>query len=378
MKKIFSNVYSSQFIIYGLIALLIYVIIPDDLHVVVSIVKNLFNAVGSILIVGGIFEVAFKDKFIKEVSTNFVKTIFMQPDSLDHFKNNDLIDMKESIQKKLLQKNNGEYSKKIINMINNSFFKMAQGEHKNSNFNKYFQYYNSILYVKKRKKDSCVVEIDYEIKYEIINNCKNDNGVNKEAKLSIFSKRFFPLALSQEHKTTTQELLSLRIKVDNQYTDYSKKINNKEFQEQLVDTEEKDNVKIQEDIKRQIQFKNETGQFEEFEVEFKDSIVVEKKLKIFTTYNDIAFSHIFKRPTMNYSIIYTDENVTPETKDYLTLRLYSGLNKKTNDKIHPVLKGKMISLNVSEGVLLPGEGVSIVALRDKFLDDCKSKKGKEK
>jgi hypothetical protein len=49
--------------------------------------------------------------------------------------------------------------------------------------------------------------------------------------------------------------------------------------------------------------------------------------------------------------------------DYLSLRLFSGLNKKNNDKIHPVLKGNSISLSVSNELLLAGEGISINSIR---------------
>ena len=97
---------------------------------------------------------------------------------------------------------------------------------------------------------------------------------------------------------------------------------------------------------------------------FKNRLIVHKKIKISTLHDDIHYSHIFNRPTLNYTIRYLDENVSTDTKDYLTLRLFSGLNKKSSDKIHPTLAGNSISLSVSEGILLPGEGISIVALRN--------------
>lgn len=364
MKKLFSNIFASQFIIYGLLALLFYTLIPEEGHASVNILKNILNAIGSILLVGGIFEVAFKDKFIGEVSDNFVKTIFLDSNSLEHFKSKDLISMKRSIQERLLHGKNSEYSEKILRMINDSFFHMAQGNHKNNDFNKYFQYYNSVIYVNKKEPDSQKVTIEYEIKYEIVNNYTNEEGIITESEVDIFSKRFFPLSLSTEDNIITQELSSLKITKDNDYIDYKEEIRNGSFKEKTIGHEEQDSIKIQEDVKRQIKYKED----EDFRIKFKKSLIVEKKIKIITMYNDIGFYHTFKRPTINYSIQYHDENVSVKTKDYLTLRLFSGLNKKPNDKIHPVLKGKVISLHVSDGLLLPGEGICIVALRDNFMN----------
>lgn len=361
-KTLFSKYAGAIFIISGLISLIIYLLIPETCNSFFSMLKNLLNALGSILIVGGIFEIAFKDKFIKEVSNNFVKTIFLDQSSLENFKSDELNQMNKSIQKKLLKNNYNHYTKKIISMVNDSFFEMAKGTHNNKDFNIFFQYYNSILYVNKKENDKDYISIDYEIKYELINNSEE----KKEVEIDVFSKRFFPLTLSLEDNIVTQELLSLSIKKDGTGKDYSQEIKNNKFIEQTLDKDDLDNIRIQEDVKRQIQYKNE-GDFSPFKIKFKEAVIVEKKLKIYTRYNDIGFSHIFKRPTLNYTIQYHDENVSVDTKDYLTLRLFSGLNKKPNDKIHPVLKGKVITLHVSDGLLLPGEGISIVALRDDFM-----------
>lgn len=368
---------ASKFIIYGLIALLLYILIPEGCYTALDILKNLLNAVGSILLVGGIFEVAFKDQFIKEVSNNFVKTIFLDSSSLAHFTKKDLETMKISLQQKLLNGNTTEYTKKILHMINHSFFDMARGEHKNSDFNMYFQYYNSALYVKKREPGSKTVEIEYKIKYELVNNSfkisKNNEFELQEAEIDIFARRFFPLVLSQEENTVTQELLKLTIKSDDTFKDYAEEITQGLFVEKTLASDEKDNIRIQEDVKRQIQKKDNVASTEStpFKEKFKKTLIIEKTLRIITSYDDITFSHIFKRPTINYSIQYNDENVDVNMKDYLTLKLFSGLNKKVNDKIHPALQGKVISLHVSEGVLLPGEGVIIVALRNYFMNnDC--------
>lgn len=361
-KSFFSKYAGSIFIILGLIFLIVYLLIEEDCSPFLNIVKNLTNAVGSILIVGGIFEIAFKDKFIKEVSNNFVKTIFLEQSSLENFKPEELNQMNKSIQKKLLKENKNHYTNKIITMINDSFFEMAKGTHHNKDFNTFFQYYNSILYVNKKEEKDDFVNIDYEIKYEILNNSQD----KEEVTIDIFSKRFFPLTLSTKDTFITQELVSLNIKSDGKGIDYAKDISNGKFKELTLDKDDLDNIRIQEDIKRQIQY-SEDNTLTAFKATFKNSLIVEKKIKIKTLYKDIGFSHIFKRPTLNYSIQYHDENVSVETKDYLTLKLFSGLNKKPNDKIHPVLKGKVISLHVSDGLLLPGEGISIVALRDNFM-----------
>lgn len=378
-EDISNSLAASKFIIYGLIALLLYVLIPEGCYAITDILKNLLNAAGSILLVGGIFEIVFKDKFIKEVSNNFVKTIFLDPSSLQHFTQKDLEMMKTSLQNKLLNGNSTEYTKKILHMINESFFNMARGTHKNPVFNMYFQYYNSSLYVKKRKPNSNNVEIEYKIKYELINNSYKILDDNKfelqEAEIDLFAKRFFPLTLSQQESVITQELLKLTIKCDENFKDYAEEISQGLFIEKALTSDEKDDIRIQEDVKKQIQKKptKDSDESTVFMVKFKKSLIIEKTLKIITTYNDITFSHIFKRPTINYSIQYIDENVDTSMKDYLTLKLFSGLNKKVNDKIHPALQGNVISLHVSEGLLLPGEGVIIVALREYFLNnDCNS------
>lgn len=359
-KSFFSKFASSAFIITGLIFLIVYLLIPEKVHPLCDILKNLTNALGSILIVGGIFEIVFKEQFIKEVTSSFVKTIFLKPTSLENFKDEELEQIHKSIQQRLLYTNkNNYYSNRILTMINDSFYEMAKGTHHNKDFNTFFQYYNSVLYVNKKEEDD-YVNIEYEIKYEIINNTKN----KEEVEIDIFSKRFFPLSLSLTGNCITQVLTSLNIKSDGKGMDYAKEIRDGKFKEQTLDKDDLDNIRIQEDVKRQIQVEKE-GIFTPFRVKFKEKLIVEKKIKIVTLYDDICFSHIFKRPTLNYSIQYHDENVSVDTKDYLTLRLFSGLNKKSNDKIHPVLKGKVISLHVSDGLLLPGEGISIVALRNK-------------
>lgn len=359
---------SAIFIIIGLLSLVFYFIIPDVYQVgkniySLSIIKNLLSAIGSLFIVGGIFEISFKHQFIKEVSENFVKTLFLDKQSLVHFSDMEIEKMRDSLQHQLLKQKTDDYSSKMLNMINQSFFKMLQGKHTNNNFNAYYNYYNSNLYVKERINNSCFVEIEYVIKYELINNTEDLSEV------SIFSKRFFPLHLSQsEH--VTQELIELKITSDGILKNYNDDIKKNSFREMNFIQEENDSVKIQEDIKRQIQIADEDNNMQEFKVKYKKTIIVEKTLKIVTMYNDVTFSHIFKRPTMNFNLSYQDENVNPMITDYLTLKLFSGISKKRNDRIHPVLKGKVISLNTSEGVLLPGEGVSITALRSDFMSQC--------
>lgn len=156
------------------------------------------------------------------------------------------------------------------------------------------------------------------------------------------------------------------IKADGNSIDYGDEIQKKSFEEVLLTHGSEDDVRaIKEDVKKQIQKKVDGNMHEPFNVSFKDELIVEKKIWVKTLYSDINYSHIFKRPTMNYSIHYIDENVDIELQgiDYLSLRLFSGLNKKNNDKIHPVLKGNSISLTVSDELLLAGEGISINSLR---------------
>ncbi len=356
---------SYLFIILGLFSIIIYLLIPENHSSEwVQIVRNLFNPLGSILIVGGIFEIAFKEKFIKEVSENFVKTIFLEPNNLNNFKEEDLEQMHSSIQNKLLENNrNSICSQKIVTMINDSFYQMAKGTHNKNIFNTFFQSYISSIYVKKRENmNDDKVTIEYEMKYELINNKKN----GEEVKVDIFAKRFFPLILSSQNTFKTQELNLLTIKKDDEsIIDYSQDIKNSQFEEITLNKDDFDNITIQEQVKRQIQYKKDgNDEFKPLEVSFKNRLIVHKKIKISTLHDDIHYSHIFNRPTLNYTIRYLDENVSTDTKDYLTLRLFSGLNKKSSDKIHPTLAGNSISLSVSEGILLPGEGISIVALRN--------------
>ncbi len=364
-QKFFMGVASYIFIILGLIFIILFLLIPENnTSELNQILKNLCNALGSILIVGGIFEIAFKEKFIKEVSNNFVKTIFLKSSTLDNFKEEELEQINKSIQNKLLNNNRTNIcSNKILTMINDSFYQMAKGTHNKTEFNTYFQYFNATLYVKKKeetkKENNDIVEIEYDLKYEIRNNKKNQD----EIEVGIFTKRFFPLNLSLKDDCLTQELTHLTIKKDGESKDYANEIKEGLFKEITINKEEKDMIKIQEEVKRQIQLKNKDAEYEEFKVSFKNTMIIEKKIKIVTLFDDIHYSHIFSRPTLNYSIQYYDENVSVKDKDYLTLRLFSGLNKKTNDRIHPNLKGQLISLNISDGILLPGEGISIVALR---------------
>lgn len=362
-KGFISKLASSFFIIFGLLSIIAYILIPQSDNYVLEILRNLFNALGAILIVGGIFESIFKEKFIEEVSNKFVKAIFLKPSTLNNFKDKELEEMNKNIQSKLLKKNkNNTCSVKIISMINNSFYQMAKGTHDKDEFNTFFQYYNSMMYVNKKTEESQeTVEIEFILKYEIINNKKDKETVN----VGIFAKRFFPLSLSSKENCITQELISLSIKKDNEsIKDYSEDIKNNKFKEIIVEKEERDSIKIQEAIKRQIQYKKDgDADFSPFEVDFHHKMIVEKKIKVVTLFNDITYSQIFNRPILNYSIQYYDENVSSTDKDYLTLKLFSGLNKKVNDKIHPILKGNLISLNISDGILLPGEGINIVALR---------------
>lgn len=364
IKKIFSNIASYSFIILGMFFIIAYLLIPENTtSELLQLTKNFCNALGSILIVGGIFEIAFKEKFIKEVSNSFVKTIFLRANALDNFKEQELEQINKSIQNKLLKDNkNSICSNKMITMINDSFYQMAKGTHSKDEFNTFYQYYNSIMHVKKRLSPSDdKVTIEYEIKYEIINNKKD----NQEVSIDIFSKRFFPLSLSSQDSFITQELTFLTIKKDGESViDYLKDIKDNKFKEETITKDDLDSITIQESVKRQIYYKSENGNFSPFKINFKNNMIVNKKIKITTQFDDISYSHIFKRPTLNYSIQYYDDNVNIGKKDYLTLRLFSGLNKKSNDKIHPILTGNLISLNVSEGILLPGEGISIVALRN--------------
>lgn len=382
----------AQFIIYGMLCIIFSLGIPDVLCFSfspepwsMSLVKNVFNAFGSILIVGGIFEIRLKNQFIKEVSQDFIKALFLEKSSLEHFNRDDLRQMKTNLQEQLLRSGNTHFKKKCMNMINGSFFKIAQGNHHNPDFNMYYDYYKVDMYVK--KSAGRYVEVEYDLKYKLVNNQVDEEGHIVPSNNNVFAKRFFPPFAAEEE---TQKLMAFSVKVDGGDTvDYAVEIAKGMFQEQIVNKGVEDDIRaIQEDVKKQILKKEAeplavTGSeslphgsveqeqsapdiYEPYTIEFNDYLIVEKKLMIKTLYSDLVYNHIFKRPTLSYQIHYIDENVDVSLKDidYLSLRLFSGLNKKNNDKIHPILKGNSISLSVSDELLLAGEGISILAMRE--------------
>lgn len=364
----------AKFIICGMVSIIVSLSLPKsvcipfifDAEFSLNILTNIFNAIGSILIVGGIFEVRFKDQFIREVSKDFIKSLFLDRSSLGRFDEPELLNMKKNIQKELLGECNRSYKKKFLRMIDDSFFKIARGKHTDDDFNMYYEYYTVVIYV--RKSDNEYVNIEFDLKYKLVNNKIDQDGKLTENQNNIFAKRFFP-PFSAEEKTQT--VLSLKIKADDRHIDYSKEITKGSFEEQIINKSSEDNVKaLQEDVKKQIQKHQEDDSFEPIQIKFKKNIILEKKVLVKTLYTDLNYIHIFKIPTMNYSIHFIDENVdvNVEHMDYLSLRLFSGLNKKNNDKIHPVLKGNSISLSVSNELLLPGEGLSINSVRK---DWCK-------
>jgi hypothetical protein len=360
----------AKFIIYGMLAIIVSLSLPESIKIdflsptsfSLFFLMNVFNAIGAILIVGGIFEIILKDQFIQEVSKDFIKALFLERSSLGRFNQSDLIQMKTNIQEELLGKGNNHFKNKLMHMINNSFFQIARGTHANEDFNMFYDYYNVVIYIKGSSKR--FIEIEYDLKYKLINNKVDEKRQLIDSVLTtVFAKRFFP---SFKDDDVTQKVLSLVIKKDGQLYDYKEDIDKGLFVEQILNKGTEDDIKaLKEDVKKQIQRKNDDESFSPLEVKFHDYLIVEKKILVKTLYTDFNYSHIFKRPTLNYSIHFIDENVdvSLEEVDYLSLRLFSGLNKKNNDKIHPVLKGNSISLTVSDELLLAGEGISINSIR---------------
>jgi len=357
-----------KFMIYGMASIITSLAMPTSIvidyliePISLSFLINTFNALGSILIIGGIFEITMKDKFIKDVTKDFIKALFLDKSSLGHFTQDDLFLMKKNLQQALLGKRNYHYKNKFSAMLNDSFFQIARGRHKNKEFNMFFDYYTVVIYIKK-SLDSKYVEVEFDLKYKLVNNTFDDEGNPREVENGIFVKRFFPPFAKEE---PTQELISMSTTADGIRNTYSAT----DFTEKIVNKDTSDNVKaIKEDVKKQLQKKTgEEDETEEILLKFKDTLILEKKISVKTLYNDINYTHIFKRPTLNYSIHFIDENVDMSITDvdYLSLRLFSGLNKKNNDKIHPVLKGNSISLTVSDELLLAGEGIMINSVRPK-------------
>lgn len=171
-NNIQSQVTKAKFIIFGMIFIIVSLSLPQHCSIgswefSLNIWINIFNAIGSILIVGGIFEVVFKDQFIKQVSKDFIKALFLDKSSLHHFNHDDLTQMKKNIQEELLGEHNKHFKNKLLRMLNESFFRIAQGKHINDDFNMYYDYYNVVIYVK--KSTSNYVCIEYDLKYKLKN-----------------------------------------------------------------------------------------------------------------------------------------------------------------------------------------------------------------
>lgn len=355
-----SKIPSYIYLILGFISLVISLLItPTADESGFLLLKNIFNAIGSLFIVGGFFEMTFKEKFVKELSTDFTQKLFLQQDSIKHFGQDNLRDMLKNIQI-VLSKENSTYQKKLIELMNDHFLSMLQATHKNNEFNSYYEFYDINLNIK--DKNEKYIIIDFHLKYKIIN-----IDHEKQVEQSILARRFFPQFKDMSDDFVFQELKELLIIDDGKETNYLKEIKNNQFVEVDIDANsltDSVNATKNGDTKKQIHFKqNDTAKPKELKVSFKKELVVEKRIQIKTLYTDDIYSHIFKKPILNLNVHYTDLYIDENIENPLELRLFSGLNKTKNDKVRSIYQGDSVSLAIYGDLLLPGEGVMIMSRR---------------
>jgi len=352
-----TKIASYGFMITGGICLIFSILIDANVTGFWLFIKNILNALGSIFIVGGVFEIAYKKKFADELSTDFTTKLFLDKDAIQNFEKDNLRKMVQNIQLALSKGKHNEYQNKIMKLMNNHFLCMLDGTHQNEEFNSYYDYYDINIHIEESKEE--FITVNYNLKYKIINH----NPKNK-IKQSILAKRFFP-QVSQENMIY-QELESLKVISDyKKEISYLEEIEQNKFKEVDVKYDrvhDAISAKKNKEIKKQIQLIN-SDSTEELIVEFSKFLIIEKSIKIKTLYTDEIFSHIFRKPVLNFMFSYIDNNIDTSLDNPIELRLFSGLNKIKNDKLHPVQQGKKVSLSVHNELLLPGEGITTISKR---------------
>ncbi len=332
------------------------------------LLKNLLNAIGSIFIVGGIFEILYKKVFLEEIATDFTSKLFLDKDAIQKFDPNNLKRMMINIQRVLSKTKNEKYQDKILKIVNNHLIPLINGCHRNNKFNVYYDYYDLNISVKEVEDEFIVM--DYISKYKIVNAKKG------KATHTILSRFSFPQIGEKVYKN--QDLLKLTVTKDYQDTkNYAEDIKNKKFELVEIDMiKEDDNIRAQKnkDVKKQLQLKTNDGH-KELKEDFSKWLVVEEHSNIRTLYLDDLYSFIARAPILNFSIHFTDKTIDHELINPLSLKLFSGLNKIKDDRIHPIYQGDTVSLTIRDELLLPGEGVIISSKRKKYEKNDKNTMG---
>lgn len=346
----------NQFILYSLGVFLLYFVlnslnpITADSNIIYITFLNLINALGSLLLITGLYDVVLKDKFQKETTTNFVKTLLLENDYLQNFNLKEIENMMLKLENKVICSDKNEhYKKKIINLIHDKILPMGGGTNDSDEINTFFEHYDEeIIYEKSDDKKF--------VTCKIITNYKLINNSNKTISQTIFTKKVFNSKIL-ESISTPLEVASLELIIDGKKQDGYTNIGDK-F---IVEKVEKEAVSISNDdtIVMQIQEKKDETNTIEFKRKFKDSIVVKKELKITIPYDDIIYGHTFHRPMLNYSIRFRDNNA----KEVIGI-LRSAFHKKTDDTITITKpQDNEIVIKLNDDLLLPKEGITMVTIR---------------
>jgi hypothetical protein len=355
-----SDAIKNQFIIFSLVAFLIYFAlnslfpITATSNILYISILNIINAIGGLFLITGLYDVVLKDKFQKETTVNFVKTLLLENNYLKNFNLEEIENMMLKLENKVICSDKNEhYKKKIINLIHDKILPMGSGTSGSDELNTFFEYYNEeIIYSTSINKDflECKVITDYKL----INNS------NDKISQTIFTKKMLNRKVF-EYRDVPLEVKSLELTIDGKVIDdYKDSTSLKDIFKVESDVGGAISITNEDNTVMQIQEKTSDGSTAiEFKREFKESIVVKKELKIVIPYDDVTYGHTFHRPMLNYSIRFTDENA----KKVIGV-LRSAFHKKTDDTItitNPQDNTVVIKLN--DDLLLPKEGITIVTIR---------------
>jgi len=359
-----SDFIKNQFILYSLFAFILYAIISGlagaTPHFLVLTLMNLVNALGGLLLIAGLYDVTMKEKYQRETTNQFVKTLFLEDKYIDSFNDDDLIAMMGNIQRKLLNVNkNKDFKDKVLYLINSKILPLGRGKLADDYANSIFEDYDENVVMKQVKIDEALfIEFSVSVKYKLLN-----NSDKKSLEQEIFTRKFIDKSV-ESCSSPALVLNELEITIDGKHTKYTKTMID-DMITLIKDIETPQNtISNTQTVMFQFQEKyiHEPGGeevYKPFTKKFYNSIQVAKKYKVLTPIDDVIYGHLFHRPIMNFSIRVRDESATK-----LTGMLRSAFHKRNDDKISiESSTPNEVEIKLKNDLLLPQEGVVFFSQR---------------
>ena len=328
---------SNRFIITALLGFIAYFNISEEY---VSL-RNIINAMSSVILIAGLFEVYLQKMYISTLSQNIINGFFSKKESLDLIKKEDIINSMNNMMNYLANDLHNDLQNKFSNRVSTHFidvFKDDNCEHLHT----FYSRYSLNIIIKKRGRNVNYINTHYKLTYTLVNNSNNEIAHN------IFKKRGVEKTFFDAHPDIL-ELKNLEIKVDNSPTQI---IDVNEFTLKEVPIPDKVSINNREQITCATLYKDDKP----YEVKFKDKLVIKKNIVIKTSINDIIYKCHFNRLATNIDITLSDEGA----KKIHILNGFAFISKENIDITDVLDNNKNIKVN---DLVFPRDDISFISER---------------